>query len=221
MKFITELELRSLYKQNPFDVYVLEPAVKLTPGARQFLADRQIAVKQSQDPANGATDCLPCSPAAGNWCMQRLRRRLEAVHSLFLLTAAELLLAGDSFLSEEVLLAAQGFRNVQQAELEQTAPGRIQFRGWTEEEIRKHLRQEKIGSVVGDFHVGLKNGKEIILLHHLRVSLQEIEPLLLECYWDEAQQNCTRQDLIDALTLLGAILSMMIKKCLGGQQWNP
>ena len=217
MKFVTESELRSLYKQNSFDVYVLEPAVKLTPGARQFLADRQVVVKQSAGFANRRPGSLPCLPAAGNWCVQRLRRRIEAVHSLFLLTAVELLLVGDSSLSAEVLHAAHYFRTIQQAELEQTAPGPIQFPSWTEEEIRNNLRHEEIG----EFHVRLKNGKEIILLHHLRASLQEIEPLLLECYWDEGQQGCTRQDVLDALNLLGASLTRMIKKCLGGQQWNP
>lgn len=42
MKFLTEEDLRKLYFQEPFVSYVPEPGTKLTPGARQFLADRSI-----------------------------------------------------------------------------------------------------------------------------------------------------------------------------------
>ena len=42
MKFITEDELRFLYRKEPFTTYEPEPGTRLTPGARQFLLDRGI-----------------------------------------------------------------------------------------------------------------------------------------------------------------------------------
>ena len=42
MKFITEQDLRDLYKKQPFMDYDLQPEERLTPGARQFLLDRGI-----------------------------------------------------------------------------------------------------------------------------------------------------------------------------------
>ncbi|MGI6206307.1 MAG: hypothetical protein ACOYJI_06780 [Anaerovoracaceae bacterium] len=42
MKFITESELRDIYRIHPFTTYEAEPGSRLTPGARQFLADRGI-----------------------------------------------------------------------------------------------------------------------------------------------------------------------------------
>lgn len=42
MKFITEDELRFLYRKEPFTTYQPEPNTRLTPGARQFLLDRGI-----------------------------------------------------------------------------------------------------------------------------------------------------------------------------------
>ena len=42
MKFITEDELRYLYRKEPFTTYEPEPGTRLTPGARQFLLDRGI-----------------------------------------------------------------------------------------------------------------------------------------------------------------------------------
>lgn len=42
MKFITEDDLRDLYRKQPFMDYDLQPGERLTPGARQFLLDRGI-----------------------------------------------------------------------------------------------------------------------------------------------------------------------------------
>ena len=42
MKFITEEDLRDLYKKQPFTDYDLPQGQRLTPGARQFLVDRGI-----------------------------------------------------------------------------------------------------------------------------------------------------------------------------------
>ena len=44
MRFITEDDLRKQYKDMPVDTYSPQPGTKLTPGARQFLADRQIRI---------------------------------------------------------------------------------------------------------------------------------------------------------------------------------
>lgn len=44
MKYITEADLRSLYRTTPFTTYETEPGTRLTPGARQFLGDRGIRV---------------------------------------------------------------------------------------------------------------------------------------------------------------------------------
>ena len=45
MKFITEQDLRSRYRAEPFTSYTPEPGTRLTPGARQFLTDRGIRLE--------------------------------------------------------------------------------------------------------------------------------------------------------------------------------
>ena len=44
MKYITEEDLRTIYKVTPFTSYKLDTGTRLTPGARQFLQDRHISV---------------------------------------------------------------------------------------------------------------------------------------------------------------------------------
>ncbi|MFD1486314.1 hypothetical protein ACFQ5J_13865 [Lacticaseibacillus baoqingensis] len=44
MKFITEYDLKYQYQQQPFETYTLTPDQRLTPEARQFLADRRVTL---------------------------------------------------------------------------------------------------------------------------------------------------------------------------------
>lgn len=61
VKFVTETELRTRYEQMPFDVYLLEPGARLTPGARQFLIDFKVAWNDDTCPfgMRHATDHAP------------------------------------------------------------------------------------------------------------------------------------------------------------------
>ncbi len=223
MKFITEMELRDLYKSEPFASYVLEQDTKITPEARQFLADRRVTLAQA-DPCSNGKQSITYEPnrlqGRGNGCILRLRRKMDGIDSLFLLIAAELLGCKDAALSEEVMALDQCFRNVQHAEREQIAPDKIEFWGWAESEIKN--RAEQLGKYfdIRDFPVKLKNSKEIALLNHLRASLGEVEPALLETYWNEEQQVCSRQDLIETVNLIISILCMLMWQCLGGQKWK-
>jgi len=222
MKFITEIELRGLYKAEPFATYVLEPDTKITPGARQFLVDRRVTLVQAQCSDDKKSNIHEPNQIQlrENWCTQRLLGRMECVESLFLLVAAELLHAGDAVLSEEIMALGKCFRNVRKAEREQIPPDIIQFWGWSEEEIKKRSDNLEKFVDISEFHVGLENGKEVALLNYLRASLREVEPTLLEAYWNEEQQVCSRQDLIDTVNLIINILCIMMWKCLGGKKWR-
>lgn len=222
MKFITEMELRDLYKTEPFATYFLQPDTKITPGARQFLVDRRVTLVQAQcsDGNKSNSDESDQTQVRENWCTLRLRRRMDSIESLFLLIAAELLHSGDAVLSEEVMALGKCFRNVQNAEREQIAPDNLQFWGWSEEELK--IRSDNMDKYVNisQFHAGLENGREIALLNYLRASLREVEPALLETYWIEEKQICSRQDLIDTVNLIINILCMMMWKSSGGQKWK-
>ena len=67
MKFITEDELRYLYRKEPFTTYEPEPGTRLTPGARQFLLDRGIDMYDEQKKAPIIRESLTqeiCCPSA-------------------------------------------------------------------------------------------------------------------------------------------------------------
>lgn len=223
MRFITEMDLRDLYKTEPFTTYALEPLVKITPSARQFLVDKRVKLVQSQ--SNDDKSEETCNPKTVqervSWYPQRLRSKMDCIESLFLLVGADLLNSGDSILAEEIIRLAKCFQEVKNAEREQTAPGKIQFWDWSEEQINNC--SDNLGRFleINEFHIRLEKGKTIALLNYLRASLREVEPAILEIYWNEEQQACSRQDLIEKVDLIINVLSIMMWKFSGGQKCQP
>lgn len=220
MKYITEMELRDLYKIEPFTVYVLEPNIKITPGARQFLVDRGVKLVSAQSSDGKSIHKSKAKPAQvqERWCVQRLRRKMEHLESLFLLVGAELLSCGNIILAEEVMKLGKYFRNLKNAERDQIAPDNLNFWDWSEAEIKNCSNNLGKYFDINEFHVQFENGKTIALLNHLRASLREVEPAILEAYWNEEQQACSYEALIEKVNLIINILSIMMWKCLGGQK---
>lgn len=52
MRFITEDDLRELYKKSPFYTYTIEKNTRLTPGAKQFLNDFRIKLIEKEAKKN-------------------------------------------------------------------------------------------------------------------------------------------------------------------------
>lgn len=222
MKFITEMELREVYRREPFTTYVMEPDTRITPGARQFLVDRRVTLAETQpsDEEKANPDSPRQVQVEKTRCSQRLLRKMERMESLFLWMAAELIGSGETILSEEVLALGRYFQKVRRAEEEQRAPDPLQFWGWSAEEIRERSAGLEEQVDISKFHLELEKGRDAAVLNHLRASLRELEPEILEIYWREEQSACSRQDLIDAIAGIINVLSMMIEKYVGGRKWK-
>ena len=218
MKFITELDLRDLYRAKPFTTYVLESHQKITPSARQFLADKKIKLVQAQDGGKSSANLVQTIQGRQSWCALRLKSRMDRLESLFLLVGTDLLSCGDSILAEEVMELGKCFQNLSKAEQQQIAPAAIRFGEWSEEQIKGCAVSLGENFEIRECHLRLKNGKAIALLNYLRASLSELEPLILEAYWNEEQQICLREDLREKVNLTINILRITMWKCLGGQK---
>ncbi len=97
MKFITEEDLRDLYRKQPFTNYDLQRGERLTPGARQFLVDRgidmyDIGERRSEQTVKQTGKTPSGKPDGGEQSGKKLRCQDEvSLRALFLLTAKELL----------------------------------------------------------------------------------------------------------------------------------
>lgn len=198
MKFITEDDLRMIYRKNPFAVYEVKPGTRLTPGGRQFLNDRGIRIGSPVNGKAGQADAVAGSPAAGPASHLPAAAGRPFTHIAAHPSAeaagtsescplpaapairtlqAEFLLAGSALLERDVLMAQELF------ELEQCL-GRL-ANGEPEEgpqcrnctgitQDNWNVCQKDCFQVTG-FHAQSSKGPEIVRLHLLRCRLRELK----------------------------------------------
>lgn len=182
MRFLTEEDLRLLYRNAPFAEYHIEPGTRLTPGGRQFLNDRGIRVcgerasarpvavgnAQAAGNAQVAGPLLPAAPTSPASSHELLA--LRRAQSIFLSTGAELLdysvvTAGEVFELERLLASAAAGDFTREPECSACT-------GISAKNAGELL--EDCFEVTG-FHAQLEAGKEIVRLHGLRCELRCLE----------------------------------------------
>lgn len=183
MKFVTEDDLRILFKREPFTSYRIPSDTRLTPGGRQFLVDRKITIsgdpmegkqkrpwlsgKRKEGPENGSLE-KETAPAEKTGGQERFLLKKQTLQAGFLEAGIELL-------SRDVLLAEQVF------ELERRLSaigqdGKEEFpwkpcTGFNEENFLEPCRD--CFDITG-FHAQSEKGKELLLLHRLRCCTREL-----------------------------------------------
>jgi len=228
MKFITEEELRDIYKKEPFTNYELLPETRLTPGARQFLTDRGIdlyGVGISTDKPVVARDQessmqmkeVPKSTDRNHWKMKKLINRLKSVDSLFLLLSEETI-ERDVFLAQDILKLGKQFSTIGQE---------IQSKGKAEKIFHKECNGICFNNCnneledcfdITELHMRLEKGREILKLHQLRCAIREVEPIVREVYEGNEKEHLRCEEIIGQVNEVINCLSQMICSIVGGKE---
>ena len=176
MKFITEEDLRILFRREPFASYDLPAQAKLTPGARQFLLDKKIsfcddpltAKRKLTKPAEVIAE-TPVTVTVTEPAPDCFLLKLETLKAQFLE-------AGISLLDRDVLLAEQAFDLERKLSfVGKGASGDInQFESCTG--FNKENQNEPYSDCfeITGFHAQSEKGREIVLLHRLRCCVREL-----------------------------------------------
>jgi ethanolamine utilization cobalamin adenosyltransferase len=181
MKFITEDDLRILFRREPFTSYNTPEGSRLTPGARQFLMDKKVSIRDEQMAVKQKYNKLPeIKEAPKEEAPKKEVAKKEIYKDIFQLKKktlqAQFLETGLELLNRDVLLAEQIF-DLERKFSDLGKEGReenIAFKpctGFHEENIHEYF--EDCFEITG-FHAQSEKGKEIILLHRLRCNLREL-----------------------------------------------
>ena len=239
MKFITEDELRYLYRQEPFTTSEPEPGTRLTPGARQFLLDRGIDMYDEEKKAPVIRESLTqevCCPSAnpghngggtqgsaakgskkGSWRTKMVRAKLASVEAVFLQTEASLL-KGDVLLAQSLSTLGKQFSDIRRM---------VEGKGVVLEQSCKECSGMNSGNITEDlgdcfeiteFHVQLENGSQILALHQLRCALREIEPVLLQAFEGNEAATGPCADAIGKINQIINTVSQLICGAVGGKE---
>ena len=225
MKFITEDELRFLYRKEPFTTYEPEPGTRLTPGARQFLLDRGIDMYDEQKQGPIIRESLTqeiCCPSANpnhNGGAKQHQEEEAAQHHAgghgkapkkcnwkIKMVAQNLTRLSKQF--SDIRHMVEGKGNAMNLPCKECS-------GITCENFSED--QEDCFEIT-DFHVQLERGKEILALHRLRCALREIEPVMMQAFEgnDAAIGPC--MDAIGKINQIINTVSQMICAAVGGKE---
>jgi len=224
MIFITEDDLRDLYRKEPFTEYEVGPGTRITPGARQFLADRQIVLYDDENPRNKKVPKVQSSvpstqtiqPVVVEICGKKLSIRFKSLEAMFL-SVAEELLNRDILLAQKIISLKKSFSDIKKALDEGKACSSLACEACT------GINEENFSDDLGDcfeiteFHIQLGKGKEIINLHKLRCALREMELDILEAF-DGGDGNTQCEDVIGKVNQIVNTLSQLICYTAGGEK---
>lgn len=231
MKFITEEDLRDLYKKEPFTTYEIDPGVRLTPGARQFLADRGIhmfdddpcVVKKPVATATTATTSTTAKPTdtplekKSDWRTKKLHCKLKSMEALFLLTGEELI-SRDVLLAQNVINLGKQFSSIKYAAEGKTLAENCCCKQCTGMNAENFCKDIDDCFDITEFHMHLEKGKEILRLHQLRCALREVEPVVMEVYEGSESENTLCQEILSQVNQVINCLSQMICAATGGKE---
>jgi len=220
MKFITEDDLRDLYKKEPFTNYELEAGARLTPGARQFLMDKGINMFETDSGSKGKnSDVKPVEPVVPeNKCRnKRLYSRMKSIEALFFLTEEELL-SRDVCLAQSVINLSKQFTGIKNAIRNKAPVENLYCNECTG--INNSNFSEDLDDCfeISEFHVQLEKGREIVVLHRLRCELNELRDIVPELYERSENESGQCEDIVAKLNQIVNSLSQLICSAFGGKK---
>jgi ethanolamine utilization cobalamin adenosyltransferase len=221
MKFITEEDLRDLYRKEPFTEYELEPGARFTPGARQFLMDKGINMFDTDSRSKGKiAEAKPEAPSevkkSTGW-NKRLYHRMKAVEALFFLTEEELL-RRDVCLAQNVIKLGKQFSGIKNSLKNNTPVENLCCSACTGINQTNFCEDLEDCFEITEFHIQLEKGREMLLLHRLRCELNELKLILPELCEKNGDEKETCEDMTGKLNQIVNSLSQLICIAFGGKK---
>lgn len=189
MRFITEIDLRYLYNDKAFTVYKIDRDVRLTPGARQFLTDKRIKILNND--ISKKRDIIKKEKSdsivkeKNDWRYKKLLAKINSLEAVFFLSIEEIL-DRDIVLAQEIAELSKAITKIKKSLKTKTLLEPFEFNECLGMKRDESLQELEFCFDITDFHIQLKGGKDILILHRLRCLLGEIEPVILElCEYNE------------------------------------
>ncbi|ABW19926.1 hypothetical protein [Alkaliphilus oremlandii] len=222
MKFITEEDLRSIFRKEPFTNYEIKAGEKLTPGGRQFLMDQRVHINEyplnnGKDKADRKKKELMTEVEVQDAPKKEANKKqfyakVKSMEALFLLTAEEIL-KSDVFLAQDVIHLGKEFSQVKNVLKENTIPNSL-YKGCTGMDENHICNEFDDCFEITEFHMQLENGRNIIILHRLRCALRELGAYVSEEF--EGSDGEFSRGVIGKVNQSINTLSQMICSIVGG-----
>lgn len=219
MKYITEEDLRTIYKVTPFTSYKLDTGTRLTPGARQFLQDRHISVYSADGEAMQVGDGVVVGQYNQNRSAnggtpdllnkKRLEASLRSTGALFLQTASDII-DQDPVMAQKVLELGENFNDIKAMNEEGRSFPALPCTPCSGINGDNFSCELDDCFAITSFHLQMAKGREILHLHKLRCALHEFLVVLMEV-------RCTNKEIPERVCQIINQLNQMICAAFGGE----
>lgn len=213
MKFITEEDLRELFKKEPFTSYEIKAGQRLTPGGRQFLLDRGVKVREHTTNIKEASKADKPKEAVSSLKKKISDSKLKSMEAMFLASARELL-STDPFLAQSVIKLGKFFSDSKK--LRENSSEKLCCKDCTGIKIDNFSDNLDDCFEITEFHIQLEIGREIIILHKLRCALRELGFFMLEHETDHSENGDV--NITEVVNQSINTLSQMICSIMGGKK---
>ncbi len=239
MKIITETELRDRYKNDRFEIFVMNEGEKLTPAAAQFLTDRRIKILKKQIDINHAIlpkegwICLPSGRhvmekpenythlrgkilVSKNHPVIKFRGQLDLLEANFITCINLAVSSGYQEMAYELNIVFLYLQEIMRAEVRDKPLPFIDFKGWSDDEVREYSHHPEkyfgVKHALPDPKYGMLYGEA----NKLRAMIRQLEITAVEAFCGEDGDHCERLDIILALNRLSSLIYIIICKFVGG-----
>lgn len=224
MKFVTEYELRALYKQKPFKTYALQEDERLTPSARQFLLDLgvdmynkenvQTASVAKEVRENAAHDMNEDEAALSDDAKAWVYLKIKTIKPQFILVAQDVM-AYDLRLAQQLTELGRQF-----SLLGLMVDGKCEVADLCCTPCQG-INEANHSSVLDDciniteFHLQLEKGRSILMLDQLKSQIQLFEKELEMAQWTQSNMDNVRSKLNQIVNRLSQLICLTIggKEC--------
>lgn len=221
MRYITEMDLRDLYYEEPFTTYYLATDNRLTPGARQFLTDRRIPCKTAGgDGHEKKPDAVPSveeTKSVPSWQLLKLWHTMEHAESLIMVTAEWFSRHGEHLAAEDFTALARTLQRTRLACEKGELPPALTFWNCTETELHEKADNTVLPLSLEKLPEDEALRAKLLMLNHLRTYLQMLEPLVMETQSSQRETSPERYEgLIHILHSLTDVLCIMMGNYMRG-----
>lgn len=231
MKVVTEIDLRDLYRKEPFIVFSLPAGARLTPAAAQFLSERKITLNRAGQPGQKKefqTQLKGSELVIKNHPRIKFRGQLDHLEAEAILAIIEVRREGLAALAGDLQWLLDLLRQIMRAEVTGQALPEIYFGGLDSQSIREYSHHPEKHLGVRHFTPGAGHGPIMGRLNLLRTLVRQVELAAVNAFYqaDDCQsdagvgQGVQREDLLAALNRASSAVYIMMCRLLAGNYYG-
>lgn len=214
MRFITEGDLRDLYKKENFSSYAILPGTKITPGAREFLVDRKISILGH--PAKEKTNVADTAEQKADRNLETIECKLKSIEALSLHFAEELLDC-DIDAARKLIELGKPISVAERLINGENPENDFHAGACTGIDENSGFKDLEDCFKINAFHIQLKKGKGIIRFHRLRCALRELKADIRSLY-EKREKDWIFENLNKTINEMINTLSQHICDAVGGEE---